>query len=663
MYLFIDTETTGLNKNSDHVVQIAWILAHDQYSLHEQECFIIRPDGYLVPPQAAKIHKITTERALREGVPLASVLSALSKAAAKSNVLIAHNLTFDVGMLESSYRRAVLDYPLDRHAQICTMKSSAQWCAIPHYSGRSGYKWPKLTELHERLFGHSFAGAHDALSDVKACMRCYFELVRRGVIAARSNTAKETIKSVSEKDAINASHKAKHINETPSQKYTKENSTMNLEEKNEKKCIIEKEISPRSLASNPSTPASILVELFYSDLLDQAIAKQLAGNPSTPDDVLSCLVEYENFDEEIAEKLAENPSSSEYVLDTLIDSDYVDLLTPKLLSHTNCPSEFIDKNFDEIKNYFRKSPDEARSNQNLIRKTVIPLARNQNSDSDFLISLYWMYSDHPDVLNALKENDPFIIDTVNHTLQLIDSDIADGLILSQKTNHDILSELAKHEDTDVRLQVARRANLPAEIINDLAVDDEYQIRLAIAQREDISDIVRRGLIFDKSYNVREAALKKDEKSIAKALDYGLISLKFGDIFYEFYNKNFDLLEKISYCVSDILSLEERKLLASRHDCPTFIQCLLALDESPKVRLALLANIYCSIDALKVFARDPIYEWRVLSAEHANCSDELLKELSSDKNPKVRKIANLKRSKNWLGGQAAHRDIGTGNTRS
>jgi DNA polymerase III epsilon subunit-like protein len=61
----------------------------------------------------------------------------------------------------------------------CTMFSSTAHCAI---QGSRGNKWPKLEELHQKLFGEGFEGAHDALVDVQACARCFFELKRLGVI-------------------------------------------------------------------------------------------------------------------------------------------------------------------------------------------------------------------------------------------------------------------------------------------------------------------------------------------------------------------------------------------------------------------------------------------------------------------------------------------------
>lgn len=59
------------------------------------------------------------------------------------------------------------------------MESSTNFCAIP---SNWGLKWPTLTELHTKLFKEGFDGAHDALDDVKACARSFFELTKMGVI-------------------------------------------------------------------------------------------------------------------------------------------------------------------------------------------------------------------------------------------------------------------------------------------------------------------------------------------------------------------------------------------------------------------------------------------------------------------------------------------------
>jgi DNA polymerase III epsilon subunit-like protein len=59
------------------------------------------------------------------------------------------------------------------------MQESTAFCKIP---GPYGYKWPKLMELHQKLFNEGFDGAHDAMNDVLACGRSFFELQRLGVI-------------------------------------------------------------------------------------------------------------------------------------------------------------------------------------------------------------------------------------------------------------------------------------------------------------------------------------------------------------------------------------------------------------------------------------------------------------------------------------------------
>ena len=59
------------------------------------------------------------------------------------------------------------------------MTPSVQLCKCPFPSGKSGYKWPKLTELYRFLFDKEVENAHDALGDITATMECFVELHRR----------------------------------------------------------------------------------------------------------------------------------------------------------------------------------------------------------------------------------------------------------------------------------------------------------------------------------------------------------------------------------------------------------------------------------------------------------------------------------------------------
>jgi len=196
MYLFFDTETTGLPRNwhapvTDlanwpRMVQLAWLLQTDAGEPLESGSVIIRPDGFVIPPDASRVHGITTERALREGVDLGSALGAFAAAMTRAEVLVAHNMSFDEMIAGAEFLRTGIDNRLFGMHRFCTMKATTDVCRLP---GRYGFKWPTLTELHQHLFGQAPAVTHDAAADVEACRACFFELKARGIISLPGSPA------------------------------------------------------------------------------------------------------------------------------------------------------------------------------------------------------------------------------------------------------------------------------------------------------------------------------------------------------------------------------------------------------------------------------------------------------------------------------------------
>jgi len=190
MNLFFDTETTGLPKNYQaplddflnwpRIVQIAWALFDDEGNSWGSHCYIIKPDGFIIPDEAARIHRVTQERAMAEGISLEEALTKFTEDVRSASLLVAHNIDFDEKIVGSELLRAKMANHLPEANKLCTMKTSVNFCRIP--SPRGGYKWPNLTELYGRLFDSSFPEAHDALVDVQACAKCFFELKRRNVI-------------------------------------------------------------------------------------------------------------------------------------------------------------------------------------------------------------------------------------------------------------------------------------------------------------------------------------------------------------------------------------------------------------------------------------------------------------------------------------------------
>jgi len=179
MYLFFDTETTGIE--NPRIVQIAWAVTDEHGNELRTQSFIVRPDGFEIPASATRIHGITTEVARRSGIEIASALAAFTKDVVDAAILIAHNVRFDEGVVSGEFLRAGRnETPLAGKTLYCTMQSSTDFCKI---KGRRGHKWPSLEELHVLLFGATFESAHSALADVRACAKCFFELKRRGVIS------------------------------------------------------------------------------------------------------------------------------------------------------------------------------------------------------------------------------------------------------------------------------------------------------------------------------------------------------------------------------------------------------------------------------------------------------------------------------------------------
>lgn len=192
MIMFFDTETNGLPKNYKapmtdvgnwpRVCQLAWKVFTDDGVLVRSRQFIVSPDGWEIPQDVSEIHGFTTEFAKQVGMPIVIGLNEFALDYNDCHTLVAHNINFDYCVLGAELIRAGIRTapkvgPLGVK-KICTMLSAVDVCKIP---GNYGHKWPKLIELHEKLFDAGFDGAHDAMVDVDACAKCYFKMISDGV--------------------------------------------------------------------------------------------------------------------------------------------------------------------------------------------------------------------------------------------------------------------------------------------------------------------------------------------------------------------------------------------------------------------------------------------------------------------------------------------------
>src|SRR5690554_2533627 len=189
MYLIFDTETTGLPRNWNapitdtdnwpRCIQIAWQLHDENGKLIENQDYLVKPDGFNIPFDSERIHGISTELALEQGISLQEVLEKFNIALSKAKFVVGQNVGFDLNVMGCEFHRMGVPTDLNEKPVLDTCTEvTAELIKLP--GGRGGrYKLPTLTELHQYLFGIPFSEAHNATADVEATTRCFLELIRK----------------------------------------------------------------------------------------------------------------------------------------------------------------------------------------------------------------------------------------------------------------------------------------------------------------------------------------------------------------------------------------------------------------------------------------------------------------------------------------------------
>lgn len=188
--LFLDTETTGLPLNlplederQPRLTQVAFVY-HDERGDEQAAGHLIVNPGVDIPEEASKIHGITNEVALRFGVPEKAAVGLIARMFAISDFVVAHSARFDLQQCAMAAARAGFSLPLVKHR--CTAEAAAPVLNLPPTARMREFghgdkpKTPKLEECHLAFFDETIPGAHNALFDVRALVRVYYELERRG---------------------------------------------------------------------------------------------------------------------------------------------------------------------------------------------------------------------------------------------------------------------------------------------------------------------------------------------------------------------------------------------------------------------------------------------------------------------------------------------------
>jgi len=195
--LFFDTETSNFIKKAlpaDHpdqawTVQIGALLTDLENNEIDKLNVIIKANGREMNHYAEEVHGISVERADEEGIEEKDAAEQFGLLLRQANLVVGHNFDFDWKYAQHLLERnmdtlsdeARSAFYLDLPNQ-CTMKDKkiVKFCGLKNKANRP--KWPKLIELYKILFGEGFEDAHDAFADITATAKCYFELLKRGII-------------------------------------------------------------------------------------------------------------------------------------------------------------------------------------------------------------------------------------------------------------------------------------------------------------------------------------------------------------------------------------------------------------------------------------------------------------------------------------------------
>ena len=189
MELILDTETTGLTSLSfaternyqqwPRLVQIAWgTVINNQVYLQRTE--IIFPEGFKIPSSSVRLHGITQKQALEHGKELKGLLIDLNETMKSADTLVAHNLNFDLGVIQSESIRMGIPLEFPRKRQ-CTAFMGRKYMLKEKKLRLK--EFPRLNELYRTLFNRELNVLHKAHSDMIACGELYLELKKLGYVS------------------------------------------------------------------------------------------------------------------------------------------------------------------------------------------------------------------------------------------------------------------------------------------------------------------------------------------------------------------------------------------------------------------------------------------------------------------------------------------------
>jgi|GEM_PF-645199 len=182
-----DTETTGLPLRGKALREQPYVIqfASQTYEYNPQTHRFVEISRFnqmikpLAPISADSIRITGITEAMVANMPtFAEMADQILAVFQNSDIAIAHNLSFDREILSNEFERLGLPRYFLPATTYDSMEGTRDLCKLP---GKTGYKAPRLMELHQFLLNESFPEAHNAEKDVTALANCVQVLLEKGI--------------------------------------------------------------------------------------------------------------------------------------------------------------------------------------------------------------------------------------------------------------------------------------------------------------------------------------------------------------------------------------------------------------------------------------------------------------------------------------------------
>tara|TARA_Y100000389_G_C17463130_1_gene523309 strand:+ start:95 stop:724 length:630 start_codon:yes stop_codon:yes gene_type:complete len=184
--LVFDTETTGLPERNasikdtekwPYIIQLSFVCfdVSSNNIIKKYDNYIKIKGTIELTDEVKKITNID-ETNIANGVNITEALNKFNKYMNISNLIVAHNISFDkrvimVECIRNKMKQQFVKFNYNQQIRIneyCTMKNNKDLF--------ENKKYPKLIELHKKLFDEDINNLHNSFVDILITLRCYMKI-------------------------------------------------------------------------------------------------------------------------------------------------------------------------------------------------------------------------------------------------------------------------------------------------------------------------------------------------------------------------------------------------------------------------------------------------------------------------------------------------------